>query len=431
MQVRRRNIPTASKVERTESAKVWWPNESVSAESGYLVGWNTRGFSCLVAAVVQNQSLEDIEHGLDDVAQDSALDDVRQHCRGDLMVLGEWSNSRRGASSESENAERRARRRSADLWLKMSLSRSERLPVLREVYCCGVTYRPSYNVVMFSCPRPGHPLMTKISFPRILPHKSVRRRQTLSGATADSVRSSDGKNKGKTDSDGDANLETEIKVRQVNACMQMSGRLFTALARESGQKLVSGHQIDGASPSSGERNAVTSAVQPTTTGATQSAGRGGEGGFWTQIAGDHTSKPRACAYLALLGMRHTCELLLPLLERPLPLPIGEARQAALAHRWRSDGHGGGEKLKLRLIDISATANQLNFKMRQFCLLPIRSNVLFGLSAARPVELHDLTMRHTHALGMLNSAYVGVVDMFLGTCFILLLFYQGQLFPSPP
>lgn len=421
MQVRRRNIPTASKVERTESAKVWWPNESVSAESGYLVGWNTRGFSCLVAAVVQNQKLEDIEHGLDDVAQDSALDDVRQHCCGDLMVLGEWSNSRRGSINDSEHAERRARRRSADLWLKMSLSRSERLPVLREVYCCGVTYRPSYNVVMFSCPRPGHPLMTRISFPRILPLRGTQRRHLSNSTNVESARSSDGKNKGKNDSDGNDQLETEIKVRQVNACMQMSGRLFTALARERGHKLLSGHH-DGSSPSGSGEPKVLPPEEALNKHTVDNVGaHKGAVGSLPQTANDHASRPRACAYWVLWGMRRACEFLLPLLERPLPLPIGESRQAALAHRWRSDG---GEKL--RLIDISATANQLTFKMRQFCLLPIRSNILFGASAARPVDLHDLTMRHTYDLGMLNSACVGVVDVFLGICFILLLFYQGMV-----
>lgn len=420
MQVKRRNIPTASKVERTESAKVWWPNEYVSAESGYLVGWNTRGFSCLVAAVVQNQNLQDIEHGLDDVAQDSALDDVRQHCHGDLMVLGEWSNSRRGSSNESEHAERRARRRSADLWLKMSLSRSERLPVLREVYCCGVTYRPSYNVVIFSCPRPGHPLMTKISFPMILPFRGTQRRGVLNTNNIDSMRSGDGKNKGKTDSDGDEQLETEIKVRQVNACMQMSGRLFSALERH---KLLTEHR-DGLSPSSGGMPKDLPREQETTARTGEMIGtHRSAAGFLSRTGSGHTSRPRACAYWVLLSMRHACEVLLPLLERPLPLPIiGEARQVALARRWRSDG---GERL--RLIDISATANQLNFKMRQFCFLPVRSNILFGPSAARPVDLHDLTMRHTYHLGVLNSACVGLVDMIMGVCFILLLFYQGTGF----
>eukprot|EP01043_Picozoa_sp_COSAG02_P019949 COSAG02_NODE_972_length_15544_cov_3.570735_19_plen_564_part_00 len=422
MQVRRRNIPTASKVERTESAKVWWPNESVSAESGYLVGWNTRGFSCLVAAVVSHQKLEDIEHGLDDVAQDSALDDVRQHCRGDLMVLGEWSNSRRGSTNDSEHAERRARRRSADLWLKMSLSRSERLPVLREVYCCGVTYRPSYNVVMFSCPRPGHPLMTKISFPMILPFRGTQRRRALSTTNVEGARSGDGKNKSKTDSDGDEQLETAVKVRQVNACMQMSGRLFTALARERGHKLLAEHH-GGLSPSSGGRSRDLPPEQSSTTRTAETIGtHRSAAGSLPQTTVGHASKPRACAYWVLLAMRHACEVLLPLLERPLKLPIGEAQQAALARRWRPDG---GEIL--RLIDVSATANQLNYKMRQFCLLPVRSNILFGPSAARWVDLHDLTTRHTYHLGMLNSACVGVVDMILGVCFILLLFYQGMGF----
>ena len=76
---------------QTESAKVWWPSDAVVAESGYLVGWNTRGFSCLVAAIVTEQRLVDIERGLDEVAQDGSLAEVRQDCRGELMVLGEWS----------------------------------------------------------------------------------------------------------------------------------------------------------------------------------------------------------------------------------------------------------------------------------------------------------------------------------------------------
>ena len=83
---------------QTESAKVWWPNDAVVAESGYLVGWNTRGFSCLVAAIVTEQRLVDIERGLDEVAQDGSLAEVRQDCRGELMVLGEWSHGRKGAT---------------------------------------------------------------------------------------------------------------------------------------------------------------------------------------------------------------------------------------------------------------------------------------------------------------------------------------------
>ena len=264
--------------------------------------------------------------------------------------------------------------------------------------------------------------MAKISFPMILPFRGTQRKRAISTTNLEGARSGDGKSKGKTDSDGDEQLETVVKVRQVNACMQMSGRLFTALARERGHKLLAEHH-DGISQSSSGRTKDLPPEKATTTSSADTIGtHRSAAGSLPQTTIGHASKPRACAYWVLLGMRHACEVLLPLLERPLTLPIGEARQAALARRWRPDGG----KI-LRLIDVSATANQLNYKMRQFCLLPVHSNTLFGCSTARPVDLHDLTMRHTYHLSMLNSGCVCCVDMILGVCFILLLFYQGMDF----
>lgn len=432
---------------QTESAKVWWPSDAVVAESGYLVGWNTRGFSCLVAAIVTEQRLVDIERGLDEVAQDGSLAEVRQDCRGELMVLGEWSHGRKGGplpdSTEAESAARRARRRSADLWLRMSRSRSEGVPLLRDVYCCGVTYRPSYNVVMFSCPAPGHPVMTELSLPRILPRKPVARRRQRSriksgsGKAGSSKRSSGGKRSGgggggrggagggagaaaDEEERSDRGEEIEVKVRQVNACMAMRARLFRALG--------SGSAGGGSAGGGGGIGSPGAAGGEGAMGLEEPGAAGAPGGTWTQD--EQASALRSLGYTALLGMRYTAEVLLPLLEAPLPLPISSARQAALARRWRSDG---GERI--RLVDVSAMANQVNFKMQQFCLLPFGSALLFaahgpnpsarGAPTVRLVDITDTTLRHTYGLGMLNSLYVGVLDMLLGVCFILLLFYGEE------
>ena len=366
-------------------AKIWWPESSTAADAGYLVGWSSNGFSCLVAGVVSGQSLSAIEFGLDEVAQDSRLDDVRQHCNGTLMVLGEWSNSHskgRGNQFDEESAQRRMRRRGADLWLRMSRSRTEQnRPVLREVYCCGVSYRPSFHVVLFKFQNSGHLLTTKFSFPCILPRlvsmKKSFKAHKVSNKTIET--------------------ETEIKVRQINSCERMSCCLHAALEMRAART--------NASQVGNEASATASASAATE---------------------DATGLSIACEgyHLVLLGIRYLCEIILPLLECPLPLRSAER----LAKQWRTDG---GDCL--RLIDISVLANQLHVKMRQFCLLQFGSAVRHaarcpnpypsGPSTVRLADIRDASTRHSYTICVRNASYVAMIDTVLGLCFILLLAAQ--------
>eukprot|EP01047_Picozoa_sp_COSAG01_P044505 COSAG01_NODE_4029_length_5419_cov_14.966736_4_plen_779_part_00 len=392
---------------RTQLAKVWWPKNTATAGSGYLVGWSSNGFSCLVVGVVTGRPLELIEHGLDEVAQDAGLDDVRQQCSGTLMVLGEWSTSQRANHFHDESSERRMRRRSADIWLRMSRSRGSSAaehdrPMLREVYCCGVSYRPAYHIVLFDPQEQGHLLTTKLSFPRILAQPAV---------VCDSRKPS----KLKCHGGGEAlpPTETDIKVRQVNCCEQMSRRLQEAMAKRA---IANPPVAAGSSGSLGKSaDSAPDAAVPSLKA--------------DSAAGDdkHTALLSGGVRVALLGMRYICEGLLPILEYPLPIRGG----GRLAKQWRRDGGA----TTVRLIDLSVLAHQSHFKMRQFCLMLFGPERLFSMAAHCPnpsaiggpnvrlESIRDSSIRHSYTIAMRNAAYVGMVDTVLGLFFIVLLVVQ--------
>ena len=203
------------------------------------MGWNLAGFSCCVAGIVSSCRLEEIERALEEVASEPGLAEVRQACQGSWMLLGEWSAGTSKASRTSSTSEASAsqHRRSADLWLWMSRTRASsrdlkgrsadgERPTLREIYCCGVSYRPAYHVVLFDYLVPGQLLTHSAALPRMVPRLVPLLPPNGEGSTSKKKPAKtskkkdggDGKPSSKSSTKEVEVTELQATLRQVNSC---------------------------------------------------------------------------------------------------------------------------------------------------------------------------------------------------------------------
>ncbi|CAN0529861.1 unnamed protein product [Ectocarpus sp. 12 AP-2014] len=137
---------------------------------GYLIGWNTAAFKCLVVTLVTVDAetglptLAQTERALELLSADPRCRTLNDFCSSDgapPTVLGEWlpngpSRPQRGGGggtsgsgagydcyhddgAGSAAAAAAARRQSANIWLTVGQSGGR--PVLRSLYCCGCAYR--------------------------------------------------------------------------------------------------------------------------------------------------------------------------------------------------------------------------------------------------------------------------------------------------
>eukprot|EP00033_Pygsuia_biforma_P005482 GCRY01006051.1.p1 GENE.GCRY01006051.1~~GCRY01006051.1.p1 ORF type:complete len:670 (-),score=162.87 GCRY01006051.1:67-2076(-) len=149
--------------------RVYWPF-SLNKSSGYIIGWNVKGFVVSVATVVEDQKLEDVMEALYYFAEDKANANLIKEANGAPIVLGEWKN---GAAFNLHDSVEDTRKH-ANIWLSMSknceqyFDRSKVLsfergllkdtedcnkivccPQVDEVYCCGYRYKPDVHHIIF------------------------------------------------------------------------------------------------------------------------------------------------------------------------------------------------------------------------------------------------------------------------------------------
>ncbi|CAN0243261.1 unnamed protein product, partial [Ectocarpus sp. 4 AP-2014] len=153
-------------------SQIFWPEHclNLGGRRGYLIGWNTAAFKCLVVTLVTVDAetglptLAQTERALELLSADPRCRTLNEFCSSDgapPTVLGEWlpngpsrpqhgggggtSGSGGGYDSYHDDgagsaaAAAAARRQSANIWLTVGQSRGR--PVLRSLYCCGCAYR--------------------------------------------------------------------------------------------------------------------------------------------------------------------------------------------------------------------------------------------------------------------------------------------------
>ncbi|CAM9480301.1 unnamed protein product, partial [Phaeothamnion confervicola] len=164
-------------------SQIFWPEHCLNLGCrGYLVGWNTHDFKCLVATVIPKEArlggpsaaaaatsasgLEAIEAALAAIAADGRMSAINAFCSAQAsapIVLGEWvpkaagtpaakpasaaaagcggvGTAARFAGAPSGDGDTAAsRRRTANIWV--TLTEEGGFPVLHSLYCCGSPYR--------------------------------------------------------------------------------------------------------------------------------------------------------------------------------------------------------------------------------------------------------------------------------------------------
>lgn len=138
-------------------ARVFWPAHASRVPSGFLLGWNPRGFQATVLTVVSDQSLEALESLVTSLGStgSGAFDHLSTYLGAPLVVLGQWhAPSMPGAQSlfQAPPAERLLH---YDFWLHVGLDPASSLPVLQGVQCCGIRYQPEPHFIFYHHPFPG------------------------------------------------------------------------------------------------------------------------------------------------------------------------------------------------------------------------------------------------------------------------------------
>eukprot|EP00158_Paraphelidium_tribonemae_P007196 Partr_v1_DN28149_c0_g1_i2_m55693 putative Phosphatidylinositol glycan anchor biosynthesis, class Q len=143
---------------------IFWPSSLCSSrfKSGLIVGWNVRSFICVVASVVSDISIAELDKVLVELmrsSDDSVVEHLQKTSVTPPAILGVCYQSSLAVDDPVESISM-ARdiaeyRQTANIWLTVDISLRSSIPVLSSIYCCGYRYSalaPQYFV--FDAPDP-------------------------------------------------------------------------------------------------------------------------------------------------------------------------------------------------------------------------------------------------------------------------------------
>eukprot|EP01116_Phalansterium_solitarium_P018874 TRINITY_DN5131_c0_g2_i1.p1 TRINITY_DN5131_c0_g2~~TRINITY_DN5131_c0_g2_i1.p1 ORF type:complete len:431 (+),score=58.62 TRINITY_DN5131_c0_g2_i1:356-1648(+) len=148
-------------------SKIFWPSHYLSAPSGYIIGWNIRGFIGCVATIVSGVELDEVQSVLRELAENQDL--KRQSPAGPPIVLGQWladggASDDGGVGPLSDDGYPPGASPGPDfgklndesIWFTIERDARSRCPRLREIFCYGYRYHTTSHVIFYTQPSPRH-----------------------------------------------------------------------------------------------------------------------------------------------------------------------------------------------------------------------------------------------------------------------------------
>jgi hypothetical protein len=135
-------------------SQIYWPTSlleiSKRDQSGYVIGFNVNSFVVVVLGVRSVPTPSDARDMLSKLDAEPTVNKIREEIDSPRVVgylrSGKFLSTKPPEQTTILDKE-------ADLWLVFDKPQSHNWPVLTEVYCCGLRYHPSPQIVFYEQPK--------------------------------------------------------------------------------------------------------------------------------------------------------------------------------------------------------------------------------------------------------------------------------------
>lgn len=140
-------------------SKIFWPSHLCrdGLVTGYVVGWNIRGFIFCVTSIVSDIPLADLEESLSKILMDQsdvAVENMNNVCRSKPFVLGVLYTKKQSEVIKNDSVAVSTKKDAASVWLGVEMS-SYNVPSIRSIYCNGIRHQNlSSEIILFVPPNP-------------------------------------------------------------------------------------------------------------------------------------------------------------------------------------------------------------------------------------------------------------------------------------
>ncbi|KAF9585140.1 hypothetical protein BGW38_003738 [Lunasporangiospora selenospora] len=147
-------------------SKIFWPSHLCTRHirTGFIVGWNVRGFTACIATVVSEIDLEQLVSCLDLMATDPRVQAINRECGVSPSVLGvvtvPFADGTEAQAVKESNSKLLTspslleHKKTANLWLTIDI-KTTYIPSLQSLHCCGFRYgNVSSEIIFYKQPDP-------------------------------------------------------------------------------------------------------------------------------------------------------------------------------------------------------------------------------------------------------------------------------------
>ncbi|KAJ5079733.1 phosphatidylinositol n-acetylglucosaminyltransferase subunit q-related [Anaeramoeba ignava] len=136
-------------------AEIFWPSR-IAEISGYLVGWNIRGFIGCVATIIPLKKAEKLiekpeklKQHLEKLKENEFYEKMFEYCSGTPEIIGIYfaDNLRSNPSPLSLLG-----RQTSSFWITMKKGPKD-YPVLKEIHCCGFKFKAKSQIIFYQEPK--------------------------------------------------------------------------------------------------------------------------------------------------------------------------------------------------------------------------------------------------------------------------------------